>query len=89
MGMISVSFHCVYVPMMFNTGIEDMLFSIFLYLSIKDRLSIFGYKYPMYHKKILIMSSMLIPILHDVFLHFLSIAIYSIIYIMKGVKTED
>lgn len=86
--MISGSFHCVYVPMMFNTGVEDMLFSIFLYLSIKDWLSIFGYKYQMYHKKILIMSSMLIPILHDVPLHFLSIAIYSIMYIMKGMKVD-
>ena len=87
--MISGSFHCVYVPMMFNTGIEDMLFSIFLYLSIKDRLSIFGYKYQMYHKKILIMSSMLIPILHDVSLRFFLIAIYSIMYIMKGMKVDD
>ena len=58
--------------------------SIFLYLSIKGRLSIFGYKYQMYHKKIFIMSSMLITILHDVSLHFLSIAIYSIMYILKG-----
>lgn len=74
--------------MMFYTGVKDMLFSTFLYLSIKDRLSIFGYKYQMYHKKILIMSSMLIMVLHDVFLHFLSIAIYSIMYIMKGVKTD-
>lgn len=70
--------------MMFYTGIEDMLFSIFLYLSIKDRLSIFDYKYQMYHKKILIMSSTLIPILHGVFFHFLSIAIYSIIYIERS-----
>lgn len=89
MNMISVCFHCTYIPMMFYTGVEDMLFSTFLYLSIKDRLSIFGYKYQMYHKKILIMSSMLIMVLYDVFLHFLSIAIYSIIYTMKGVKIDD
>lgn len=88
MNIISVCFHCTYVPMMFYTDVEDMLFSIFFYLSIKDRLSIFGYKYQMYHKKILIMSSMLIMVLHDVFLHFLSIANYSIIYMLKGVKTD-
>lgn len=84
-----VCFHYTYVPMMFYTGVEYILFSIFPYLSIKNRLSIFGYKYQMYHKKILIMSSMLITVLHDIFLHFLSIAIYSIMYTMKGVKTDD
>lgn len=89
MDMISVSFYCTYVPMMFYTGVEDVLFSIFLYLSINNRFSIFGYKYQMYHKKILVMPSMLITVLHDVFLHFLSIAIYSIMYIMKGVKTYN
>ena len=87
--MVSVSFHCAYIPMMLYTDIEDVLFCIFSYLSIKNRFSIFDNKYQMRQEKILIMSSMLIAFLRDVFLHFLSIAIYSIMYIMKGVKADD